>query len=96
LMGGFWAEGDYVGIQRSFVYPQELLALDRYLIIEPSETWQIFNWFQHFTPQAIQAELSAAGFTLDQMAGDLAGAPLKSDGDFIGVVASVPEPAAVG
>ena len=88
LMGGFWAEGDYVGIQRSYVYPQELLALDRYLIIEPGETWQIFNWFQHFTPQNIQAELSAAGFTLDQMAGDLAGAPLQSDGDYIGVIAS--------
>ena len=90
LMGGFWAEGDYIGVQRSFVYPQEMLALDRYLIIEPGETWQIFNWFQHFTPGGVRAELGAAGFTLEEMAGDLAGAPLKSEGDYIGVIASVP------
>ncbi len=96
LMGGFWAEGDYIGIQRSYVYPEEQLSLDRYLIIEPDEAWQIFNWFQHFTPQSLQAELSAAGFTLDQMAGDLTGTPLKSDGDLIGVIASAPGPAAAG
>jgi SAM-dependent methyltransferase len=88
LMYGFWAEGDYVGIQRGFVYPAEKLSLDRYLIIEPNETWQIFNWFQHFTPEGLQAELNASGFTVIQMAGDLAGAPLEADSDFIGVIAS--------
>jgi SAM-dependent methyltransferase len=89
LMGGFWAEGDYVGIQRSYVYPEDCLSLDRFLIIEPGEAWQIFNWFQHFTPQQLQAELGAAGFTLDQMAGDLTGAALKSNGELIGVIATV-------
>jgi SAM-dependent methyltransferase len=96
LMDGFWAEGDYVGIQRSYVYPEEYLSLDRFLIIEPTETWQIFNWFQYFTPQGLQAELSAAGFTLDQMAGDLTGAPLKSDGDLIAVIAHAPWSVAAG
>ena len=89
LMQGFWAEGDYVGIHRAFVYPQEYLSLDRYMIIEPNETWQIFNWFQYFTPQSLQAELNSAGFAVDQMVGDLTGEPLKSGGDFIGVIASM-------
>jgi SAM-dependent methyltransferase len=89
LMFGFWAEGDYVGIQRTFVYPQEQLSLDRYLIIEPTGTWQIFNWFQHFTPEGLCSELSAAGFTINQVAGDLTGAPMTTDGDLIGVIASV-------
>lgn len=88
LMGGFWAEGDYVGIQRSFVYPRELLALDRYLIIEPGETWEIFNWFQHFTPSGLRSELQAAGFSVDEMAGDLSGAPLQEDGELIALIAS--------
>ena len=88
LMFGFWADGEYVGIHRAFVYPQELLSLDRYVIIEPNDTWQIFNWFQHFTPEGLQAELSAAGFTVNQMVGDLTGEPLKTDDDFIGVIAN--------
>ncbi|MCU7855135.1 MAG: class I SAM-dependent methyltransferase, partial [Candidatus Thiodiazotropha sp. (ex Lucinoma borealis)] len=50
FMSGFWAAGHYVGIQKSFIYEEQYLALDRYIIVEPSETWQIYNWFQHYTP----------------------------------------------
>ena len=88
LMGGFWAATDYVGIQRSFVYPNQRLSLDRYLIVEPEETWQIFNWFQYFTPESIEAELMDAGFEIDLMGGDLSGEPMKPDGEYIGIIAS--------
>jgi len=88
-LDGFWADGDYVGIKRSFVYPDMNLSLDRYLIVEPDESWQIFNWFQHFTPESLQAELNSACFAVDQMVGDLTGGPLKTGGDFIGAIASV-------
>jgi SAM-dependent methyltransferase len=88
LMNGFWSECDYVGIHRAFVYPEERLSLDRFIIVEPSETWQIFNWFQYFTQESLQAELIAAGFVVDQMVGGLTGEPLKTDSDFIGVIAS--------
>ena len=47
------------------------------------------NWFQYFTPESLEAELSSAGFSVDKMCGDLTGEPLKVDGDFIGVVANV-------
>jgi len=87
LMNGFWAKGDYVGVQRTFVYPDERLSLDRYLIAEPNETWQIFNWYQHYTPESLQAELRRAGFADVKMVGDLTGKPLEIDGDFIGVIA---------
>lgn len=87
LMYGFWAEGDYVGIQRSFVYPDECLSVDRYVIVEPAETWQVFNWFQYFTPADLQKELESAGFAVDQMFGGLTGEPLETDGEFIGVIA---------
>jgi SAM-dependent methyltransferase len=87
LMGGFWAAGDYVGIHRAHVYPEERLSLDHYLIVEPDQAWQIFNWLQYFTPQSIEAELNAAGFKIEQIAGDLTGAPLVPDGDSIGIIA---------
>ena len=88
LLDGFWAEGDYVGIQRTFVYPEEHLSLDRYLIIEPNETWQVFNWMQYFSPESLQAELRLAGFDVVKMVGELTGEPLQDGGDFIGVIAS--------
>ena len=89
LMHGFWAEGDYVGIQRSFVYLDECLSVDRYVIVEPGETWQVFNWFQYFTPEALQKELASAGFAVEQMSGGLRGEPLEEAGDTIGVIATL-------
>ena len=88
LMGGFWAEGEYVGIQKSFIYEDQRLVLDRYIIIEPKNTWQIFNWIQHFTPQMIKTELQAAGFAVVNMSGDLTGASLSEDSDFIAIIAN--------
>ncbi len=87
MMGGFWSEDDYVCIQRSFVYPEERLTLDRFLIVEPSQSWQIFSWAQSFTPESLTAELNTAGFEVEQMVGDLAGAPLQPESDLIGVIA---------
>lgn len=89
LMPGFWAEGDYVGIQRTFVYSDLMLVLERYTIIEPDDTWEIFNWIQYFTPDNLRDELQAAGFTVEHMAGDLNGAPLEDDSELIGVIASI-------
>jgi len=87
MMNGFWAPGQYVGIQRTFVYAEQHLSLDRYVIVEPSEIWQIYNWFQYFSPESIEAELQAAGFEVDHMVGDLTGAPLQPTGDFLGIIA---------
>lgn len=88
LMNGFWAEGNYIGIQRSFVYTESSLALDRYLIVEPGETWQIFNWFQHYSPESLQSELACAGFEVKQMVGSMTGEALMPESEFIGVIAS--------
>ena len=87
LMNGFWADGDYVGIQKSFIYEDQYLALDRYIIVEPQNTWQIYNWFQHFSPQMIEKELRESGLGVVEMAGDLTGKPFTREGEMIGIIA---------
>lgn len=91
MLFGFWAEGDYVGIQQSFVYSDEYLSVDRYVIVEPDETWEVYNWFQYFTPQSLRDELQDAGFVVGTMTGGLRGEPLESEGDIIGVIAGLAE-----
>ena len=87
LMGGFWAEGDYVGLQRTWLYPEEALSLTRYLIVEPDEHWQIFNWLQYYTVGRLEAELCEAGFTIDALVGSLVGEPLTDEEASMGVIA---------
>lgn len=62
LMNGFWAEGDYVGFKVTQLYPERHLALDRYLIVEPTRRREVYNWMQYFTPADVTDELSKAGF----------------------------------
>ena len=87
LMNGFWSCGEYVGMQRSYIYPGISLSLDRYLIIEPNDTWEIFNWMQHFTPQSIESELNQAGFEIEVMSDSLIGEKLEPDSEVIGIIA---------
>lgn len=64
LMNGFWAEGDYFGFKATHRYTDRHIALERYLIVEPQRTRDIYNWMQYFTPAEIEAELTAAGLDL--------------------------------
>jgi SAM-dependent methyltransferase len=91
LMGGFFAPGDYVGIHKTDVYEDEWLSLDRFVVIEPTETWQLFNWAQYYSPESAAAELAEGGFMVAAMTGGLDGAPFEPDSRVIGVIAGKAE-----
>ncbi len=75
LMDGFWAAGDYYGFKKTFLYAKLRLSLDRYLIVEPHQIREYFNWLQHFDPQEIGEELAAAGFETQAVVDALSGEP---------------------
>lgn len=87
LMFGFFAEGDYIGIHKTDVYEKEQVSLDRFFIIEPEETWQIFNWAQYYTPESAVEELAEAGFMVSVMTGGLDGERLADDSKTLGIIA---------
>jgi len=87
LMDGFWAPGDYWGVQETFLYDAESLGLERYTIVEADgRVWRVFNWLQHFTAESLAAELAAAGFVVEDLWADLSGTPLTPDAPEIGVI----------
>ncbi|MBT8049596.1 MAG: SAM-dependent methyltransferase, partial [Gammaproteobacteria bacterium] len=63
------------------------LSLDRFLIVEPTETWQIFNWSQYFSPETAADELAEAGFSISVMTGGLDGSALAPDSKTLGLIA---------
>jgi len=73
--GGFWAGGPHHVFSRTFLYPEQHLALDKYTIITPDQTRVVYNWLAHFDPQGLEAELAAHGFTLLETLGSVAGDP---------------------
>ena len=87
LMDGFWAPGDYFGFLSVFLYDDQNIALDRYLIVEPHRSREIFNWLQYFDPDSIATELTENGFSIEQVVDVLTGGPLGPSPDEFAVIA---------
>lgn len=63
LMDGFWAPEPYVGFQRNWLYRDLYLTLDHYLIVTRENSFEVYNWLQHFSPESLRRELMEAGFS---------------------------------
>jgi SAM-dependent methyltransferase len=85
---GFWKPNPYLELRQVFEYPEHDTTLEQYIIIEDDGTITTYrNWFHYYTVETITAALEGAGFVVEQIAGDLCGAPYKEDSAWIGVVA---------
>jgi hypothetical protein len=86
--GGFWKPGPYLVLQQGFHYPEADTALEQFLVIEDDGTMTVYrNWFHYYSVETISAVLEGQGFTVEGVYGDLTGAPLTDDGEWIGVIA---------
>ena len=88
-LNGFWAAGDYYGFLTTFKYDEEKVVLDKYTIVEPTRTREVYNWLQYFSLEALTREFGESGFTVREVFADAAGAPYREDGPEIAVIAEV-------
>lgn len=89
--GGFWRPGPHLVLEQGFNYPQELVYLDQYIVVDVRGEIVVYrNWFQDYQPEMIQDELRAGGFEVDSLWGDLTGKALAPGCEWIGVVARKP------
>lgn len=91
VQSGFWKPGPHLVLEQGFDYPEQSIWLDQFITLEADGKMTIYrNWFQDYTPQAISDELSAGGFVVESLWGDLAGTPYTSQSEWIGVVTRKP------
>jgi SAM-dependent methyltransferase len=84
---GFWKPGPHLVLEQGFAYPDDLF-LDQYIVIEGEGNISVYrNWFQDYTPETIRAELTAGGFEIENLLGNLTGLPYTPDSEWIGIVA---------
>lgn len=86
-LNGFWSPNKYYGFVNTFKYDEEKVILDKYTIIEPERTRQVYNWFQHFTPEDLEKEFVAAGFSIKGLYSDVAGSPYDQKSSEFAVIA---------
>jgi len=95
LLNGFWSSERYYGFLNTFRYEDEKLVLDKYTLVEADRTRTVYNWFQHFTPETVAAELAACGLVIEGLYADVAGTPYSPDGSEFAVVAKKSGEAAI-
>lgn len=89
-LDGFWSPTRYYGFLNTFTYEKEKVVLDKYTIVEPGRTRQVFNWLQYFTPGDLEKELTAAGFSVRGFYADVAGTPYDDRSEEFAVIAEKP------
>lgn len=88
-MGDFWSSDDHFGFQTTFLYDQDKIALDRYLIVAPERRFEIFNWMQYFDPETISREVHEAGLAVEELLDVMTGEPWTPEAGEIAVVSGV-------
>jgi SAM-dependent methyltransferase len=86
-LNGFWSPNKYYGFLNTFKYDEEKVILDKYTIIEPESTRQVYNWLQYYTPEDLEREFVDAGFDVKGIYSDVAGSPYNQEsGEFAVIV----------
>jgi SAM-dependent methyltransferase len=87
LMDGFWSAVDYFGFLKIFLYPEERVALDRYLIVEAARSFEVFNWMRYYSPEAARAEFEGDGFVVERLVDVSTGGPWMPSANPFAVIA---------
>ena len=88
-LNGFWSPEKYYGFLNTYKYNEEKVILDKYTIIEPSRTREVYNWLQYFSPEALEREFSKNGLTIRDLYADVAGTPFDPKSNEFAVIANM-------
>lgn len=90
LMQGFWSPNPYFGFATSLRYEEDKVVLDKYTIVERDAQMEVYNWLQYFSPQSLEREVVDAGLAVEELLGNVAGAPFDADAPEFAVVLKAP------
>ena len=85
-LNGFWSPQEYYCFVNTFKYEKEKVTLDKYTIIEESQTRVIYNWLQHFNSESLGKEFEENGFKIEGFYADVAGTSLEPESTEIAII----------
>ncbi len=87
-LNGFWSPKDYYCFVNTVKYEKEKVTLDKYTIIEESQTRVIYNWLQHFSTESLSEEFEENGFKVEGFYSDVAGKTFDHESTEFAIVAT--------
>ncbi|MBK6344664.1 MAG: methyltransferase domain-containing protein [Bacteroidales bacterium] len=84
---GLWSPLPHFNLKMLFTYPQEMVFLDKNVIVTDAGNKEYLSWYCCFSPETIAGELQNAGLRVRSVFSDIAGTPYSPDSHEIAVVA---------
>lgn len=84
---GFWSKNDYYGFLSTFKYEEEKVVLDKYTIIEETNSKVIYNWLQYFSEDMLLNELNNSGFKVQGFYDDVKGSQYSNNSTEFAIIA---------
>lgn len=84
---GFWYPGPHLVLEQCFDYRSADTYLNQYIILTPKREIRKYHiWHHYYDERTISEVLTNHKMSILSINGDLAGAPLDSDGEWMGLV----------
>ena len=87
-LNGFWSPDDYYCFVNAFKYDEEKVSLDKYTIIEESQTRVVYNWLQYFSRESLRSDFEESGFEVEGFYSNVAGSPFDPESLEIAITAT--------
>lgn len=79
--GGFWSAEPHICLQVTYLYENNTVAVDQYVIIGENGIKDYLIWDTAYTVQRLTGEVSSYGFSLKGVFDDVCGSPYTGEGD---------------
>jgi SAM-dependent methyltransferase len=84
---GFWSADPYYVFLNRFKYETEQLYLDKYMIVERTRTWEIYNWLQAYDLNSLEQVFGESGFEIVEHYANVSGDAYQPGATEIAIVA---------
>jgi SAM-dependent methyltransferase len=73
--GGFWSAEPHICLEATYLYDNNTVAVDQYIVITSGGMKEYLNWDTAYTIQRLTDEVSPFGFILKSVFDDVSGSP---------------------
>jgi SAM-dependent methyltransferase len=84
--GGFWSSEPHICLEATYLYENDTVAADHYIIITNDEMKEYLTWDTAYTLQKLTDEVSPFGFRVKSVHDDVSGSPYTGEGEELCIV----------
>ena len=84
--GGYWSIEPYICLESTYLYENNTVAVDQYVVITDRGIKKYLNWFIEYSVEKLSNEVSPFGFKVKNVFDDVWGSPYTGEAETIGFV----------